>query len=413
MPAKAQWNSVLPKIYLPIVIVGFASLWFSAALASLCTAVCGVLVLLQIKELVGHPFSRVIVPILFLIVLALADVVIGGGSVAVDKIVLILGFFFLLLSGYIWSQINPLYRLYGFLIICGIVVVINVLSVGNYLMHKAYYDEMLLQSKSIPIVDGMHHIHFGIINAITLIGLAGVILLHTTNREVTVLSSFLFILVIISFHILSSRTGLLSFYVAAVASIAAYSARSGSRKVLYISIVALPLLIISAYFFSSSFQNKVQNSIEDINSWGVDEEINYKSMAMRLEAYKVSSELLMNNPLGVGATKMDYEIQRTFEQNNSVLFKENRKGPHNQFLEYGVKYGWLGILILLYFFYELYKQSTGASFPLLGLVVLLFIAMQFESLLERQASLYTVGLFVPLFSFLFSKNETNGDLLTY
>ena len=154
------------------------------------------------------------------------------------------------------------------------------------------------------------------------------------------------------------------------------------------------------------------NSIEDVQSWGNPEEINYKSMAMRIEAYKVGWQVILQNPIGVGADAMNQSIQETYESNKSVLYKENRKDPHNQFLEFGVKYGWIGILALLFFFYQLLILTKQSWFPVLGLVTLLFVAMQFESLLERQASIYTIGLFMPLFIVLFSKNETNGTTLT-
>ena len=93
---------------------------------------------------------------------------------------------------------------------------------------------------------------------------------------------------------------------------------------------------------------------------------------------------------------------------NKVLFGDCETG----FLEFGVKYGWIGILALLFFFYQLLILTKQSWFPVLGLVTLLFVAMQFESLLERQASIYTIGLFMPLFIVLFSKNETNGTTLT-
>ena len=135
-------------------------------------------------------------------------------------------------------------------------------------------------------------------------------------------------------------------------------------------------------------------------------------MAMRIEAYKVGWQVILQNPIGVGADAMNQSIQKTYESNKSVLYKENRKDPHNQFLEFGVKYGWIGILALLFFFYQLLILTKQSWFPVLGLVTLLFVAMQFESLLERQASIYTIGLFMPLFIVLFSKNETNGTTLT-
>jgi O-antigen ligase len=413
MLAKAQWKSILSKIYLPMVIVGFAALWFSPAIVSIVTAICGTLFLAQAKTLLSESYKTLLYPVLVLLLLVGIDLVFhSSASIVVDKCLLILGFAFLFLSGSYFQLVATKNLVFVFLILSSIVLLINVLSVSNYFMQKEYYDQLLLQSKSIPIAAEMHHIHFGIINAIALLGLGGLLVLGKVKNGLQVFTVLAFIVIFFCFHILSSRTGLVAFYASVFVSIITYAIQSGKRKVIYIGVVAIPLMLVSSYFFSSSFQNKVLNSIEDVQSWGNPEEINYKSMAMRIEAYKVSLQVILQNPIGVGAGAMDQGIQETYERNESVLYKENRKDPHNQFLEFGVKYGWIGILALLFFFYQLVRLTEQSWFPVLGLVTLLFVAMQFESLLERQASIYTIGLFLPLFIVLFSKNETNGTTLT-
>jgi len=413
MLAKTQWRSILSKIYLPIVIVGFAALWFSPAIVSIVTAICGILFLAQAKTLLSESYKSMLYPVLVLLLLAVLDLIFhSSASIVLDKWLLILGFSFLFLSGTYFQLISNKNLILVFLILCFVVLVINILSVSNYFIHKEYYDQMLIESKSIPITSEMHHIHFGIINAIALLGLGGLLVLGKVKSSLQVFTVLAFIVIFFCFHILSSRTGLVAFYAAVFVSIITYAIRSGKRKVIYIGVAAIPLMLVSSYFFSSSFQNKVLNSIEDVQSWGNPEEINYKSMAMRIEAYKVSLQVILQNPIGVGAGAMNQSIQETYERNESVLYKENRKDPHNQFLEFGVKYGWIGILALLFFFYQLVRLTEQSWFPVLGLVTLLFVAMQFESLLERQASIYTIGLFMPLFIVLFSKNETNGTTLT-
>jgi len=410
---KFQWQILVSKIYVSTVVIGFAALWFSPAIVSIATALCSSLFLALATTLLSESYKRLLYPVFLILLLTLVDMVFHSSiSIVADKLLLILGFAFLFLSGSYFQLVKSKNLIFIFLTLCGIVLVINIMSVTNYFLDKEHYDQLLLQSKSIPITSEMHHIHFGIINAIALIGLGGLLVLGKVKNTIQVFTLLAFIAIFFCFHILSSRTGLLAFYVALLVSIVAYAVRSGKRKVIYIGMAAIPLMLASAYFLSSSFQNKVTNSIEDIQSWGNPEEINHKSMAMRIEAYKVSVQLILQNPLGVGAGLMDERMQEMYENNGSILSRGNRKGPHNQFLEFGVKYGWIGILALLFFFYELLKYTKQSGFPVLGLVALLFVAMQFESLLERQTSIYTIGLFLPLFMILFSDNETNGTTLT-
>ena len=60
-------------------------------------------------------------------------------------------------------------------------------------------------------------------------------------------------------------------------------------------------------------------------------------------------KIIKNNPFGVGAKAQKQVIQETYVKENTPLDIENRVGPHNQFLEFGVKYGWIGIFLLILF----------------------------------------------------------------
>ena len=147
------------------------------------------------------------------------------------------------------------------------------------------------------------------------------------------------------------------------------------------------------------------NSIEDINSWGEGDEINHKSMAMRIEAYKMSVAVLIENPLGVGAAAQDQILQEMYEKKNTLLYKENRVGPHNQLLEFGVKYGWIGIIGIFVFYLGWLRLLPNTSAFFWGVVVVFLVSMQFESLFERQASIYFSMTLLPLFYHLFRNQQ--------
>ena len=128
---------------------------------------------------------------------------------------------------------------------------------------------------------------------------------------------------------------------------------------------------------------------------------------MRLEAYKMCLHVLSEDPMsGVGSDHMEHRIQKAYVQTNSSLFNENRIGPHNQFLEYGVKYGLLGIVYLIIFFgYYLIEAMKNRNYAILALVLLLLISAQFESLLERQVSIFLIAGILPMAENLFFKEN--------
>jgi O-antigen ligase len=174
-----------------------------------------------------------------------------------------------------------------------------------------------------------------------------------------------------------------------------YAIQSKRIKPLIYGVIILFGTLGITYGLSSSFRAKVANSVEDFESWGQSDKINYKSMAMRIEAYKNCLHLISDNPLfGVGADKMESRMATEYNNMNTTLYLENRIGPHNQFLEFGVKYGVLGIVLLVWYLFTLVNDSGK---PILIIVVfILIVSLLFESLLERQMSIYFMALFAEL-----------------
>ena len=389
-----------------VLIVGFMSLWLSPFMVSVSTGFSLIYVAINIKHLFGVKNIRIIYVSFAIFSLSLIDILINGfTSTTSSKFLLLLGFVVALASFSILlnQKKNSLVNLT--LILSSVVSLVNILAITNYFLNKEFYDALLLQSKSIPIPN-MHHIHFGIINACVIALLIGILLTKKLKGKIQFNFAIgLLLISFISFHILSSRTGLLSFYVGLLVSLVWYTIQKKSFKALIIGFIIIILSLSLAYSFSDSFKNKIQNSVEDYNSWGKGDEINHKSMAMRMEASKMCIQIIRNNPFGVGAQAQKQVIQETYVKENTPLDVENRVGPHNQFLEFGVKYGWIGIILLMLFFVCLIPLIRSSSFPLITIIGIVFTSLFFESSLERQTSIYIFSLFIALSTSLFRLDE--------
>lgn len=385
-----------------VLIVGFMSLWLSPFVVSVSTGFSLIYVAINFKHLFVVKNIRIVYVSFAIFLLSLIDILINGlTNITSSKFLLLLGFLVALasFSMLFHQKKNRLVNLT--LILSSIVSSLNILVITNYFLNKEFYDSLLLQSKSITIPN-MHHIHFGIINACIIALLIGILLTKKFNSKIQFNFAFgLLLISFISFHILSSRTGLLSFYVGLFVSLVWNAIQNKSFKSLVIGFVVIMLSISLSYSFSDSFKNKIQNSLEDYNSWGNGDEINHKSMAMRIEASKMCIKIIKNNPFGVGSKAQKQVIQETYVKENTPLDIENRVGPHNQFLEFGVKYGWIGIFLLILFFVYLIPLIRSSSFPLIGIIGIVFISLFFESILERQTSIYIFSLFITLSTSLF------------
>lgn len=382
--------------------LSYLGLFFSPFIASLGTALFLVSIVLNrtgIRKLTKELllFS---IPLVFILFDYLRT---ENYAVVSNKLLLSVGFLVIGVATLLASKSLKNYSRPLFVFALSILLIINILSVSNYFMHKEELDVLLLQSKSIPIIGGMHHIHFGIINALSIVFLLYYLVFGKpySKRLLVVIS----VVLVFCFHVLSSRTGLVSLYAALALVVFIYALKEKAYKQSIITFIVLILVNVLAYNLSSSFRNKLANSVEDIESWSGEESINYKSMGMRLEAYKVSIHIMKKYPwFGVGSGNSHGKMQDAYLELNTSLYPENRIGPHNQFLEYGMKYGIWGLLfVLVFFIYWMLKSLFPLNYGLLCVVLVLFFSSQFESLFERQVSVFILAFTLPAATILFEK----------
>ena len=391
-----------------VLLLGFISLWISPFLVSLTTGLSLIYVIANYNHFLIYKNLKITYIAIAVFLLSLGDILVNGyTTITFSKSLLLLGFVFILASSFMLFSHKKNSLINFMLIISSVVSLVNIFAITNYLLKKDFYDGLLLQSKSIPIPN-MHHIHFGIINACIITLLLGLLITKSLKDKIQFnLAICLLLISVVSFHILSSRTGLLSFYVGILVSMVWYTIQKKSFKAMFLGILVIILSLSMSYYFSDSFRNKIQNSIEDYNSWGKGDEINFKSMAMRMEASRMCIQIIGEYPLGVGAEAQEQVLQATYVKENTPLDMENRVGPHNQFLDFGVKYGWIGMILLFLFFLYLIPIIRESSFPMIAIVGIIFTSLFFESLLERQTSVFIFSLFIPLSVSLF-RLEENG-----
>ncbi len=77
---------------------------------------------------------------------------------------------------------------------------------------------------------------------------------------------------------------------------------------------------------------------------------NGQSLSQRIEFFKASLEIIKNNFwFGIGTGNWKEEYANTYEFLNSNLSPENQRSSHNQYLNYMVKFGLIGFLIIISF----------------------------------------------------------------
>ncbi len=265
-----------------------------------------------------------------------------------------------------------------------------VVSVYNYFLNKKLFDQLILESKPLPVEFGygIYHIQFSILLAASvLIG----VYLHLKRRQylytgISVwMNAILTLINLVFIHILSARTGLLALY----AGLAVLAFTEGSRLSLklklagLIAAIALPALMLT---FSTSLQNRLSNTIVDLKVVWEGKNANDYSFAMRVQAWKNASEVIGNNPVGgVGIGDADSVLKQNFAVSNPAIEINNRKNPHFQLLETAVQSGLISALLFLAIPFIIVFGKKGTALAS-SMAIMFLLASCFESILERQAS---------------------------
>ncbi len=279
----------------------------------------------------------------------------------------------------------------GSIIFCIAISSATIASSTHYYLNYDELNALVLQSKPIPIMGEIHHITFSIFCAFAVIVAAYL----AYNQKI----KWLWILAIINLiglHVLTARTGLVGFYFACFILGIVYIINN-KPKIYYLigGLIMICLLPVLAFFTISSFHNKIINSMADLKAISHQNDANYQSMGMRMEASKTALALAKKHPLiGVGCTNMKQAMSIEYEQNNTNLFIENRILPHNQFIMEAAVHGLLGLIILLLFFaFPFFGHFTQLPSLFISLWSLILFASMFECLMDRQHGVILVSLF--------------------
>lgn len=264
-------------------------------------------------------------------------------------------------------------------------------SIINYGMNYKAINALVLQSKNVPIMGGMHHITFSVFCAF-----ASLVSFVLAVKLKSALFWLLAVVNLLGLHILTARTGLVGFYFAAFILGIVYLVHH-RPKTHYLVGVGLAIIIapLVAFWGIGSFHNRVLNTWEDIKVIRAQKDVNYQSMGMRLEASKTAISIAKKHPIiGVGFSNIKGEMARQYTEDNSTLFLENRIMPHNQFIMEATVHGIIGfVILLLYFAFPLFAPFTKLPLVFLCLWSLLFFASFFECLFDRQHGILLVSLF--------------------
>lgn len=285
-----------------------------------------------------------------------------------------------------------------------------VVSVYNYFLNKELFDDLILQSKPLPVEMGygIYHIQFSIILAgVILLGLISLRHMYINSRLNVIFYALALMVVvnIFSIHILSARTGLIGLYAGVgiwLLSLTGHIKKGTLRWVLPL-VVLIPLAL---YFLSSSLRNRILNTVDDFNVVMEQKDPNDYSFALRVRAWQNAANVIKQHPFtGVGLGDAEQVLYEQFALTDPAVMPQNRKNPHFQLMETAVQSGLICALAYLFIFILMFfRDNKSINIHMLCFGALFFIASCFESILERQASVVAFVFFIGMAEGLFRKS---------
>lgn len=274
---------------------------------------------------------------------------------------------------------------------------LSVASVLNYIDHYAFLSQMVLESKPIPIYSGVYHIEFSVINATILLVLLSWKIEGKIDKVLGSHFIFYFVLggLFIALHVLSARTGLLGFWSGVLFLLSRYR-KQVSFKLIFVGMVAVVGLT-----FVPSIKNRMINTYEDFTAVSQQKDLNHKSFGQRWEAWKAIVHAGKETPwFGVGQCNIETKMQRSFDELKSNLDAENRISPHNQYLQWYIEIGLVGVILWLLSYGNLFvwMVRNGIGKEVWSLALAMSLSINFESLMERQSGVMIIVVSLLLIS---------------
>ncbi len=315
-----------------------------------------------------------------------------------EDLVLQLPFLALILGFWLLPAFPSRYLTWLWLLLIGATTIAAGAATINYILHFRAINEMYLHSKVMPTEPD--HIRFSLI--ITMSVAAGVLLLvHGAVKKEWRFWVFATIIFLILFlHLLAVRSGQMTFYALGVLAVVWLVLKKRMWKQAIALGTALVFLPVISYVVFPTFNNKVQNTQQDVSKVQQESarEGRTYSIAARVYSYRAAWAVWNNNKVvGVGKPDLQDEMAKQY----TILYPEIGSNyyilPHNQYLYNLAAYGGFGLVVFLIGMFYPVWWARGKHAPLL-LAQYVSVGLSFlvEYTLETQIGLAFVVFFIML-----------------
>nr|BAL57843.1 lipid A core--O-antigen ligase [uncultured Bacteroidetes bacterium] len=277
-----------------------------------------------------------------------------------------------------WHGLPPLWRKVSLVAFHGSVLSVGLLTLGKVLANPTWALEEMRHSRYVPMVGGISHIYYAGLVGVGVLGLW--IFPHGRVVRYVLLGLYAGVL-----HGLALRTGLVALYLTGALGL---GWTVGRRNRLWAAAVLgagmLGVVLLVRYF--PPLRARWESLKEDLASYRPGGYITYASVGRRLAALEASWCVFLRSPLwGVGIADNQDAVFAQIPRLPYQWDKEWYILPHNQFVEYAVGLGLIGLGVFALFWVGALRERLGLLWVLW--LVYWFLLLQGEAFLERQVGI--------------------------
>ena len=243
-------------------------------------------------------------------------------------------------------------------------------------------------------------------------------IINTTN----IINKFFFIIIslvlILFLVLLTSKMPIAALVVIALIVPIVYLIKNFNRKLLIFYLFSLITISFLGSIFLKNLPNRaaqeVYNYYNYINGKELQDYYFYNDLSITYDTYwfektnriviwKNCIELIKASPLyGYGTGDVQDELVKTYKKNNE-LWRMQFFNTHNQYLDYQLRYGIIGtILLILVLGYYAHKALMSADYFYLSFIILIILCFLTENIIQRQLGIVYFTFFNSL---LFYRNK--------
>ncbi|MDW8417413.1 MAG: O-antigen ligase family protein [Bacteroidia bacterium] len=258
-------------------------------------------------------------------------------------------------------------------------LIVGIGTLWRFFTNISWGLEEMRQGRYIPMVGGISHIYYaglvgvGIFFLWTLPGFAAL--------KWRLLLTGLHMLIL---HTLALRTGLAAGYGTILLMLIFWTFRKPARWIwTSLVVMAFGLGLVSMVKCFPPMKRRWYHVLDDLATYKPGGEITYSSIARRLAALEASWKAFWHSPFwGVGIADNQAAV---FAEIPKLPYRWDKKAyilPHNQFVEYTLGFGIIGLSVFLVFWIKAAREPLGLFW--VGWLIYWFLLMQVEAFLERQ-----------------------------